>query len=74
MRRNLLTKWAGVFLALFFGLLLGLFAFGIVIRLTFVLLPVFLVALPLLAYDLLFRAPSEGESEHVPAEPPNPSQ
>lgn len=72
-RRNVVTKSAGVLLALFFGLMLGLFAFGVVIRLAYVLLPVFLVALPLLVYDLLFRAPSAGQSD-VAAGPPKPVQ
>jgi hypothetical protein len=69
-RRNVVTKGAGVLLGLFFGLMLGLFVFGVVIRLTFVLLPVFLVALPLLVYDLLFRAPSEGQSDVAPDRTP----
>ena len=73
-RRNVVTKGAGVLLGLFFGLMLGLFAFGVVIRLTFVLLPVFLVALPLLLYDLFFRAPSEGQSDVAPDGPPKPAQ
>lgn len=73
-RSNLLTKWTGVILALYFGLLLGLLAFAIVANLSFILLPVFLVALPLLVYDLLFRAPSEGQSAHAPTEPPRPSE
>jgi hypothetical protein len=72
-RRNVVTKGAGVLLGLFFGLMLGLFAFGVVIRLTFVLLPVFLVALPLVVYDLLFRAPSQ-RPDVAPDRPPKPAQ
>jgi len=67
MRRSGLTRWAGVILSLFLGLILVLFLLGIVIRISLFLLPVFLLALPLLLYDLLFRAPSKGmaESDHV---------
>jgi hypothetical protein len=71
-RRNVITKGAGVLLGLFCGLILGLLAFGIAVRLMFVLLPVFLVVLPFLLYDLLFRAPSEGQSDVSPAGPPKP--
>jgi hypothetical protein len=73
-RRNLLTKWTGVILALYFGLLLGLSAFAIAANVLLALLPVFLLALPLLVYDLLFRAPSHGESDQPPVEPPRPSE
>jgi hypothetical protein len=71
LQRNLLTKWTGVILAVYFGLLLALSAFAIAANLLLVLLPVFLLALPLLVYDLLFRAPSHGESD---PEPPRPSE
>jgi hypothetical protein len=69
-RRNVVTKIAGVLLGLFFGIVLGLFVFGTAIRLALVLLPVFLIALPLLVYDLLIRAPSKEQPDVAPAEPP----
>ena len=59
-RRNIVTKWIGVLLAIYLALVLGLSALGIAIGLSLVLLPLFFVVLPLLLYDLLFRAPSEG--------------
>ena len=67
-RRNSFTKWIGVILGLYFGLILGLAAFAIVVRLALILLPVFFVILPLVVYDLLFRAPSEGQAERDRAE------
>jgi hypothetical protein len=57
-----------VILGLYFGLVLGLAAFAVVVRLSLFFLPVFLVVLPLILYDLLFRAPSEGQMERDRAE------
>lgn len=62
-RRNILTKTIGVVLALYFGLIVALLTLAITIRLSLVLLPVFLLALPYLVYDLFFRAPSEGRHD-----------
>ncbi len=62
------TKWIGALFVLFFAVILALLAVGIAIRLSLVLMPVFLVALPILLYELLFRAPSEGQAERDPAE------
>lgn len=67
-RRNLATKWAGIFLAAFLALIMGMFVFGITIRfslalfpiLSLVLFPLLLVGLPYVLYDLLFRAPYKG--------------
>jgi len=67
-RRNSFTKWIGIVLGLYFGLILGLAAFAIVVRMLLILLPVFFVGLPLLVYDLLVRAPSEGQAERDDAE------
>ena len=49
-RRNAVTKWTGVFLGLYCGMILGLTMLAIVIRLSLVLLPVFLIVLPILVY------------------------
>src|SRR6266481_8103207 len=59
-RRNIATKWFGVLLALYIGLVLGLYLLGIAVGVSLALFPLFLLALPLLVYDLLFRAPFEG--------------
>jgi hypothetical protein len=50
------------------GLALSLFVFGIVIRLSPLLLVLLLVALPLLIYDLLFRSPFKGRFARARAE------
>jgi hypothetical protein len=63
-RRNIITKWIGAVLALYFGLVLVLSVFGIAMGLSLILLPFFMVLLPLLMYDLLFRAPSESQADH----------
>ena len=57
---NLITKWLGIILALAVGLVLSIFILGIVIRLSLLVFVLFLVALPFLTYDLLFRSPSKG--------------
>ncbi len=62
------TKWIGALLVLFFAVFLALLALGIAIRLSVVLFPVFLIALPILLYEFLFRAPSEGQAERDRAE------
>jgi hypothetical protein len=78
-RCNLATKWAGILLAAFLGLIVGMFAFGITIRLSLALLPilslvslvlfpVLLVGLPYVLYDLLFRAPYKGRFARARAE------
>jgi hypothetical protein len=61
MRRNVITKWLGGFLALYVALILGLFVLGVTLGLGLILLPVLLVGLPLLVYDLLFRAPTRDD-------------
>jgi len=63
-RCNIITKWIGAVLALYFGLVLVLSVFGIAMGLSLILLPFFMVLLPLLMYDLLFRAPSESQADH----------
>ncbi len=65
---NLVTKWLGIVLALVVGLVLSLFVLGILIRLSLLLFVLFLVALPLLAYDLLFRSPFKGRFARARAE------
>ena len=64
MRRNIITKWIGAVLALYFGLVLALSVFGIAMELSLISLPLFMILLPLLMYDLLFRAPSESQADH----------
>jgi hypothetical protein len=67
-RRNIVTKWTGILLAVYLALVVGLFALGIAVKLsrvvfpalTLIVFPLLLVALPYLVYDLLFRAPHEG--------------
>jgi hypothetical protein len=56
-RANTLTRWLGTILAVYVALLFGLYVLGVTLALALVLFPVFLLALPFLAYDLLFRAP-----------------
>lgn len=63
-RRNVLTKWVGVLVGLYLGLIL--------VRPAFTLAVGILLALsPLVVYDLFFRAPSEEQSERVPIDPPS---
>ena len=59
-QKNIVTKWSGIFLALLVGLILSIFILGIAIQVSLVLFVPFLVALPFLAYDLLFRSPLKG--------------
>ncbi len=56
-QNNIVTKWFGILLALSVGLILSIFILGIAIQVSLVLFVPFLVALPFLAYDLLFRSP-----------------
>jgi hypothetical protein len=65
---NLVTKWLGVILALYIGLVVGLLALGVAIRVSLILFPLLLVGVPVLAYDLLFRAPSAGRLERAGTE------
>jgi len=63
-RRNVLTKWVGVLVGLYLGLILVLPAFTLAVG-------ILLALLPLVVYDLFFRAPSEGQSERAPIDPPS---
>ena len=67
-RRSIGAKWFGILLASFLGLVLGLFAVGVVIRIAPILFLIFLVALPFVAYDLFFRGPFQGRFERARAE------
>lgn len=67
-QRSLATKWLGIVLALLVALVLSLFVLGIVIRASLLLLVLFLVALPLLIYDLLFRSPFKSRFARARAE------
>ncbi len=67
-QNNIVTKWFGILLALFVGLILSIFVLGIAIQVSLVLFVPFLVALPFLAYDLLFRSPFKGRFARVRAE------
>jgi predicted membrane metal-binding protein len=69
-RRNVVTKWIGVILSLFVGLILGLAVLGVIIRIGPFLFLIFLVALPFVSYDLLFRATADGRAERDRGEPP----
>jgi hypothetical protein len=60
-RQNVVTKWLGVLLAFYIWPLLGLYLLGVTLVLALMLFPVFLIAVPLLAYDLLFRLPARDE-------------
>ncbi len=64
-RRNVGTKLFGMLLALYLGFCLGLFVLGMALSLSLALLPLFLIALPYLAWDLLFRVPSQGQAERT---------
>lgn len=74
-RRNIVTKWGGL-LAIFLSLVVGLFLFGIVVKLSFpvfrilsvVLYPLLLVALPYLVYTCCFARPTRAA---LPAVVPN---
>jgi hypothetical protein len=59
-RRNIVTKWLGLILVLYLGLVLGLSVLGVVLGISLLLFPIFCVALPLVIYDLVFRAPIKG--------------
>ena len=74
-RRSVATKWLGILLALFLGLVLGLYALGISFlllgigaRLLLALFPLFLLALPFFVWDLFFRAPFKGRFARARAE------
>jgi hypothetical protein len=73
-RRNVITKWIGVVLGLYFGLVLSLSAFGIAIGLLLVLLPLILVLFPLVVYDLFFRGRFKRQSDRAPAKTPTLTQ
>jgi hypothetical protein len=66
------AKWIALFLAIYLGFVLALFLFGILFgiaaRVSSVLLPLFLLALPFLLYDLLFRSPFRGRFSRARAE------
>jgi hypothetical protein len=53
------TKWIGIVLAGYFGLVVTLVAFGVFVQLSGILLVLFLVAIPFLVCDLFFRGPAE---------------
>jgi len=57
----LIVKWTAAALALYVALIAALSLLGVTLHLSLLLLPFLLVALPFLIYDLLFRAPREGE-------------
>lgn len=67
-QRNLATKWLGIVVALCVGVVLSLFVFGIVVRLSPLLLVLLLVALPFLVYDLVFRSRFKGRFARARAE------
>jgi hypothetical protein len=67
-QRNVGTRWLGRLLAAYLGVMLGAVAVGVVLQVGIMLLPLFLLALPLLLYDLLFRSPYKGRFERVRAE------
>jgi len=73
-RGNVITKWLGVVLGLYFGLILGLSVLGIAIGLLLVLVPLSFVLFPLLVYDLFFSPPREERPDRAPAKPPTLSQ
>ena len=63
-RHSKLIKWVASILSAYLALILGLFALAMTIRLSLLLLPVFLIMLPLVVYDLFFRARSQQKSEN----------
>ena len=68
MRRNVVTRWVAIVLGAYLALVLGLFALGMAIRVALFLFIALLVAIPIVAYDLLFRAPFKGRFERARAE------
>lgn len=67
-RKSKGTRWFGILLAVYIAMLLGMFAMALVIRVGLLLFPVFLIAVPLMVYDLLFRAPYGGRFDRARAE------
>jgi preprotein translocase subunit SecG len=67
-RRNVLTRWVAIVLAAYLALVLGLFAIGMAIRVALFLFVALLIAVPVIAYDLLFRAPFKGRFQRARAE------
>ena len=67
-RKSKGTRWFGILLAVYIAMLLGIFAMALIIRVGLLLFPVFLIAVPLMVYDLLFRAPHKGRFERARAE------
>jgi len=70
-RRTALTKWLGVALGLYVGLILALVALGIAVWTGLVLLVPLLIAIPFLGYDLFFRAPHQGRFASAREERPH---
>lgn len=62
------TRWFGILLAAYIASWFGIFAMALVIRVGLLLFPVLLIAVPLMVYDLLFRAPYKGRFERARAE------
>jgi hypothetical protein len=56
------TRWFGILVAVYIASSFGIFAMALVIRVGLLLFPVLLIAVPLIVYDLLFRAPTKAAS------------
>jgi hypothetical protein len=67
-RLNLVTKSLGIIVGAFLTFVVATVAIGITLRIGLVLLVVFLLALPLLIYDLFFRSPYKGRFARARAE------
>jgi hypothetical protein len=67
-RRSRGTRWFGILFDVYIASLLGIFAMALVIRVGLLLFPILLIAVPLMVYDLLFRAPYKGRFERARAE------
>jgi hypothetical protein len=64
-------KWVLIAILLYVGLVLGLAALGLVLRILLFLVPLFVVALPIVVWDLLFRAPAKGQKDSDEAGQPD---
>lgn len=67
-RGTFVTKWAGRLLALYVGLVLVLFSLGISLAFSSVLFLPFLLALPVILYDLFVQQPHKGRFARARAE------
>ena len=70
-KQNSLMKWSGIILAVILGVVLGLVAVGLSLRIGLIALVLLLLAMPFLIYDLFFRQPHKGRFSRARAERKN---